>query len=156
MFTPFFVLLLEKWGEKVQPSDKEEVDVDRLSLVIIHDSKVLFVREPGTELLFDPGGRRVEGQDDEKTLAQKVRRDLGIRLRHPLLPLLSYKAPATADKPEGTMVEQRCFMLHPDEPGLDLRRARKELVWVDSRTRDKLSHTSEGLRQIMIHEEYIG
>ncbi len=154
MFRKFFLTLLEKLKEKDLPKDTEE-DVDRLSLVIIHDRKMLFVREPGTKLLFDPGGRRVEGQDDEKTLRKKIRRDLGVRLEQPLLPLFSYKAPATADKPDGTMVEQRCYIISPYERGLNLRRSRKELFWVDSKTKEEFSRASEGLRQLVIYEEYI-
>ncbi len=90
------------------PQEQDE-DFARLSWICIRNNKVFFVRKQGGDVFFDPGCRRVSGQDDKVTLAKKIKEDLNVELVAPFELLASFCAPAYG-KPDDVMVEMRCFL----------------------------------------------
>ena len=93
-------------------SQEQDEDFERLSWIYIRNNKVLFVRKKDTDVFFDPGCRRVPGQDDKATLAQKIKEDFSVDLEMPFELMTSFAAPAYG-KPDDVMVEMRCYWVNP-------------------------------------------
>lgn len=94
--------------DAVAGTEAAEEVIERLSWLCIINNQVLYGRAPGGDVFFDPGCRRVEGKSDEQALFEKIKLDFEIELSAPIQLMTSFAAPAWG-KPDGVMVEMRCF-----------------------------------------------
>ena len=89
---------------------RSAISFTRVSWVHVNDNdQALFVYSSKFELLHEPGGKLILDQKDEETLAQKVLRDLQVRLIPETIEWwFSFKAQADG-MPDGVRMKTRCF-----------------------------------------------
>lgn len=159
---------MQKTNSAASAQEPEETIV-RLSWLLIHERKVLFVRSPKGQVFFDPGGRRKEGANDLQVLSSKIRHDLGVELdldsvvettsfkfvasdEEKQEPSFVVKAPAFG-KPEDVMVEMHCYM--SDYIGT-LNPAPAFIAEMDWFTSSDMRKTSDAGKAILQHLEKEG
>ena len=83
--------------------------IDKLSLIILQNRKVLYARSMNKDKWFNPGGKREAGESDEQALIREIKEELSVDV---LLPTIQYYGTFEAQaygKPEGTMVRITCY-----------------------------------------------
>jgi 8-oxo-dGTP pyrophosphatase MutT (NUDIX family) len=53
--------------------------IDKVAALVIHEGKILLVREAGEEWWLTPGGKREAGETDLQTLERELEEELGVR-----------------------------------------------------------------------------
>lgn len=83
--------------------------IDKLTLIILNDRKVLFVRSKNKDVWYSPGGKREGSETDEQALKREIKEELDVDL---LVDTLEYYGTFEAQahgKPEGTMAKITCY-----------------------------------------------
>jgi 8-oxo-dGTP pyrophosphatase MutT (NUDIX family) len=83
--------------------------IDTVAWVHLRDGAVLGTRTRGKDLFYIPGGKRHEGESDERTLLREVEEELTVAIVPGTVAHLgTYEAPVDADTP-GVVVRMACY-----------------------------------------------
>ena len=83
--------------------------IDKLTLIILKDKKVLYTRSFNKDRWYTPGGKRIGDETDEQALARELKEELGVDV---VLSTVKYYGTFQAQahgKPEGVMVRITCY-----------------------------------------------
>ncbi len=83
--------------------------IDKLGWIYIKDKKLLGVRAGGKDVYYIPGGKRKEGETDEKALIREVKEELNIELIPESLKLVNMFKAQAHGKEEGVMLQMTCY-----------------------------------------------
>ena len=83
--------------------------IDKLGWIYIKDKKLLGVRAGGKDVYYIPGGKREEGETDEKALIREVKEELNIELIPENLKLVNVFKAQAHGKEEGVMLQITCY-----------------------------------------------
>lgn len=83
--------------------------IDKLTLVILHDRKVLFVRSKNQDVWFSPGGKREGSETDEQALKREIKEELDLDVHTDSLKYYGTFEAQAHGKPEGTFVKIACY-----------------------------------------------
>ena len=83
--------------------------IDKLAWIEVRDRKVLETRNFGKDTWYIPGGKRIEGETDEKALIREIREELSVDLIPETIEYYgTFEAPAHGKK-EGVCVRMLCY-----------------------------------------------
>ena len=83
--------------------------IDKLGWIYIKDKELLGVRAGGKDVYYIPGGKRKEGETDEKALIREVKEELNIELIPESLKLVNVFKAQAHGKEEGVMLRITCY-----------------------------------------------
>ncbi len=83
--------------------------IDKLSLLIIKDRKVLYARSFNKDKWYTPGGKRESGETDEQALVREIKEELSIDIIPSTIKYYGVFEAQAHGKPEGTMVRITCY-----------------------------------------------
>lgn len=84
--------------------------IDRVTLLLIRNGKLLTARSRGKDVFYLPGGKREAGESDRETLFRETREELGAKILPGSERLFGiFCGPAHA-KPEGVQVRLVCYL----------------------------------------------
>ena len=88
--------------------------IDRVSVLIVKDGKLLSARSRGKEVFYIPGGKREPGESDRETLLRETREELGVGLLSDSIVFFGAFTGPAHGKPAGTVLCNRCYLAEPD------------------------------------------
>ena len=116
--------------------------IDKLAWIEIQDRRVLYVRSKGKDLFYSPGGKREGEESDEQSLTREIREELDVALKPDTFTYLNTFSAQAHGKPEGTMVEIKCYTAEYDgelKPSAEI----EELAWFTSGDVERTSVTGK-------------
>ena len=111
--------------------------IDRVSVLIVKDGKLLSARSRGKEVFYIPGGKREPGESDRDTLLRETREELGVGLLSDSIVFFGAFTGPAHGKPAGTVLCSRCYLAEPD--GIPIPSSEvEELRWMSMADREIL------------------
>lgn len=83
--------------------------IDKLSLIILKDRKVLYTRSFNKDAWFNPGGKRIEDETDEQALVREIKEELDVEVVPSSIKYYGTFEAQAHGKPEGVMVRITCY-----------------------------------------------
>ncbi len=87
----------------------EKTYIDKLAFIEIRDRKVLETRSRGKNTWYIPGGKRDEGETDERALIREVKEELNVDIDPSTISHYGTFEAQAHGKPEGTFVRMTCY-----------------------------------------------
>jgi len=115
--------------------------IDKLTLIILRDKKVLFVRSKNNEVWYSPGGKREEGETDAEALMRELEEELSIQVKPETMTHYGTFEAQAHGKSDGVMVRIACYRAEYEgvlQPSAEI----EELAWFSSE--DKMRTTDTG------------
>lgn len=111
-------------------------NIDKLAWIHIKDRKTLFVRSKGKDIFYIPGGKRETGESDQQALIREIKEELDADVIPESLKYLHTFSAQAHGKPEGVMVELKCFFANYTG-ALAASAEIEELAWLESSDMNK-------------------
>lgn len=109
--------------------------IDKVGAIVIHDRKMLVVREKGMDAFFIPGGKRDGSETDEQTLKREIMEETGASV----LSFNFYKEFISAAQASTEKLRVRSYFCTLDKepkPSGEI----EEILWVSKDSKANLGH----------------
>lgn len=83
--------------------------IDKLAWLYIREGKLLAVRSKGKDMFYIPGGKREEGESDEKALIREVKEELSVDLLPNTIQYAETFIAKADGKDSGVSVKLTCY-----------------------------------------------
>ena len=83
--------------------------IDKLTLIILKDKKVLYTRSFNKDRWYTPGGKREGDETDEQALVRELKEELGVDVVPSTVKYYGTFQAQAHGKPEGVMVRITCY-----------------------------------------------
>ncbi len=83
--------------------------IDKIAWIYVKDRKVLGVQSKGKDTPFTPGGKREGNETDDQALIREVKEEVSVDLIPDSLHYLTTVTAQAYGKPEGVIVEIKCY-----------------------------------------------
>jgi 8-oxo-dGTP diphosphatase len=87
----------------------EKQFIDKLAWIYIKDRKIFSTRSKNKDTFYIPGGKRINGENDQQALIREIKEELSIDvIPETIKHVCTFEAQAHG-KPEGTMIRMTCY-----------------------------------------------